>query len=133
MDAVHFFEALRLAVYAPENKALYLLAVICGLMVLDFITGTVAAWVNPTIAFKSRIGINGILRKMCSILVLIACIPVAPLIPADAGVTALIVLYLGYMLMEFSSILENLAKMGVDIKFFSAFVERLKGKEDKHE
>lgn len=130
MDAEHFFEFLKVLLYVPENKVIYLLAVICALMVIDFITGTVAAWINPKIKFLSHAGINGILRKLCSILVLLACIPVAPLIPADAGVAALIVLYAGYMILEFSSILENLGKMGVNVKLFREFASKLEAKEE---
>ena len=133
MDAVFLFESLKALLYAPENKAIYLLMVICVLMVIDFITGTVAAWINPKIKFLSHAGINGILRKLCSILVLLACIPVAPLIPADAGVAALIVLYAGYMILEFSSILENLGKMGVNVKLFQDFAKKLEAGEEKNE
>ena len=99
-------------------------------MIIDFITGSLAAWRNPKIAFRSQEGINGILRKLCSIIVLVACIPIAPLVPADAGVAALIVLYIGYLIMEFKSILENLGKMGVEISPLNDFLEKISGKKN---
>lgn len=107
----------------PEGKALYILAVICALMVLDYITGTAAAWYTGTLA--SGRGISGILRKLCSMLVLVACIPIAPLVPAEAGTAALIVLYAGYMLCEARSVLENLGKLGISISPLSDFLDAL--------
>lgn len=137
--ALHLFDMLRAATETPEGKVIYLLTIICVLMIIDFITGSLAAWRNPSIAFRSQEGINGILRKLCSIIVLVACIPIAPLVPADAGVAALIVLYVGYLLMEFKSILENLAKMGVEIMPLSEFIDKVEkhnnkeGKDDNNE
>lgn len=116
----------------PEGRVLYILAIICALMVLDYITGTVAAWYTGTLA--SGRGIYGILRKLCSILVLVACIPIAPLVPADAGTAALIVLYAGYLLCEARSVLENLRRLGVSVSPLSDFLDALSptGKSDKN-
>ena len=94
-------------------------------MVVDFLTGSLAAWRAPDVQFSSQQGINGILRKLASILVLCCCIPIAPLVPAKAGTWALIVLYLGYLVMEFRSILENLAKLGVPLGPLKRFAEYL--------
>ena len=134
--AVHIFDILRAATETPEGKVIYILAIICVLMIIDFITGSLAAWRNPSNAFRSQEGINGILRKLCSIIVLVACIPIAPLVPADAGVAALIVLYVGYLIMEFKSILENLGKLGVEISPLAEFIDMVtcnnkEGKDDK--
>ena len=132
--ALHIFQALYGATETPEGKVIYILAIICVLMIIDFVTGSVAAWRNPSISFQSQEGINGILRKLCSIIVLVACIPIAPLVPADAGVAALIVLYVGYLIMEFKSILENLAKLGVEITPLEGFLDKIEhnneGKDD---
>ena len=94
-------------------------------MIVDFLTGTVAAWRNPDIKFRSQEGINGILRKLVSMIVLVACIPVSALVPVEMGVAALFVLYVGYMLMEFKSILENLSKLGVVTSPLENFVHRI--------
>ena len=131
--ALHIFQALRAAIETPEGKVIYILTIICVLMIIDFMTGSIAAWRNPAIKFRSQEGINGILRKLCSIIVLVACIPIAPLVPADAGVAALIVLYVGYLIMEFKSILENLGKLGVEISPLAEFLDKIEhhDKEDK--
>lgn len=133
--AIHIFDILREATETPEGKVIYILAIICVLMIIDFITGSVAAWRNPSIDFRSQEGINGILRKLCSIIVLVACIPISPLVPADAGVAALIVLYVGYLIMEFKSILENLGKLGVEITPLEGFLDKVgnnkEGKDDQ--
>lgn len=128
--ALHIFQVMRAATETPEGKVIYIMTIICVLMIVDFITGSLAAWRNPKIAFRSQEGINGILRKLCSIIVLVACIPIAPLVPADAGVAALIVLYIGYLIMEFKSILENLGKMGVEISPLNDFLEKISGKKN---
>lgn len=123
--ALIIFDFLRHSTNTMEGKALYILAVVCVLMIIDFLTGSLAAWRSPKIKFCSQEGINGILRKVCSIIVLVACIPIAVLIPAGAGLAALIVLYVGYMIMEFASIIENLEKLGVPVAPLSTFFRKI--------
>ena len=123
--AIFLFDYLHHMAESPEGKVIYILSVICLLMIVDFLTGTVAAWRNPDIKFRSQEGINGILRKLVSMIVLVACIPVSALVPVDMGVAALFVLYVGYMLMEFKSILENLSKLGVVTSPLENFVHRI--------
>ncbi len=128
--AAWLFDTLERASSTPESRVLYILAVLCVLMVVDFLTGSLAAWRAPDVQFSSQQGINGILRKLASILVLCCCIPIAPLVPAKAGTWALIVLYLGYLVMEFRSILENLAKLGVPLGPLKRFAEYLHDRAD---
>lgn len=123
--ALIIFDFLRRSTDTMEGKALYILSIVCILMIVDFLTGSLAAWRNPAIKFRSQEGINGILRKVCSIIVLVACIPIAVLIPTGAGVAALIVLYVGYMVMEFASIIENLEKLGVPVAPLSTFFRKI--------
>lgn len=123
--AIFLFEYLHNMAESPEGKVIYILSIICLLMIVDFLTGTVAAWRNPDIKFRSQEGINGILRKLVSMIVLVACIPVSALVPVEMGVAALFVLYVGYMLMEFKSILENLSKLGVVTSPLENFVHRI--------
>lgn len=124
--AVMMFDWLHHAVATNEGKVLYILALICVAMIVDFLVGSLAAWRNPEIKFTSQKGIDGILRKLASILVLVVCIPVSALIPAEAGVIALIVLYLGYLVMELASIVENLDNLGVPVAPLRAFIENVK-------
>lgn len=106
------FSALEQAVSTSEGKALYILVLICIAMILDFLLGSFAAWRDPQVKFTSQRGIDGILRKLASILVLVCCIPVSALVPAEAGLAALIVLYLGYLFYELASVIENLERLG---------------------
>ena len=102
-----------------EGKVLYILALICIAMIVDFLVGSLAAWRSPDERFASQRGINGILRK----LVLVCCMPVSALIPADAGLMALCVLYVGYLMMELASIVENLDRLGVNVGPLKRFIE----------
>lgn len=75
------FSALEQAVSTSEGKALYILVLICIAMILDFLLGSFAAWRDPQVKFTSQRDIDGILRKLASILVLVCCIPVSPSFP----------------------------------------------------
>lgn len=115
-----------------DSSILYMLAMICGAMIVDFLMGTIAAKVNPEIDFISKKGIDGILRKIASVMLLIYFIPLAPLVPNGAGVAFLYVLYLGYLLNELNSILENYKKMGYETELFTKFLSFFR-KDDSEE
>ena len=99
-----------------------------GAMILDFASGTLAAWVNPDIEFKSKMGINGIIRKIASIVLLVFFIPVSALIPAEIGAATLYTLYLGYLGMEVRSVFENYKKFGFETGPLQTIVNPLLGK-----
>ena len=120
------FSALEQAVSTSEGKALYILVLICIAMILDFLLGSFAAWRDPQVKFTSQRGIDGILRKLASILVLVCCIPVSALVPADAGLAALIVLYLGYLFYELASVIENLERLGAPVSGLKRFIENVR-------
>lgn len=122
---VRVFAWLNQCVATLEGKVLYILALICVAMIVDFLVGSLAAWRNPAVRFASQRGIDGILRKLASILVLVGCIPVSALIPADAGLVALAVLYVGYLMMELASIVENLDHLGVHVGPLKRFIEHV--------
>ncbi|WP_438720469.1 phage holin family protein [Enterococcus sp. AZ103] len=109
-----------------DFKAVYVLMLICIAMIIDFLSGTIAAKINPDIEFKSKVGINGILRKVASVVLLIYFIPLAPLVPGGAGVGLIYVLYIGYLCMEIKSIFENYQKMGNDTSLFERFMDNFK-------
>ncbi len=125
------FDYLERFIIDADHKAIYVLALICGAMVIDFLSGSLAAKINPEIEFSSKLGINGILRKVASIVLLLFFIPLAPLIPAGVGVGLVYVLYVGYLLMELKSILENYKKMGVATELFENFIKNIKSKDDE--
>lgn len=113
---------------SQDGQILYILGLIAIAMIIDFFTGTIAAKINPSIDFVSKKGINGILRKLCSMIVMIFFVPLSILLPNDTGIALLYVTYLGYLLFEITSVLENLKKMGMDVDLFKRFVEQLKKK-----
>lgn len=118
--------ALRGFVDTQDKLIVFTLTLIMGAMVIDFLTGTLAAKINPKIEFKSKEGINGILRKIYSIVLLAFCIPLSVLLPEGIGLGTLQVLYMGYLFFEMKSILENFEKLGIDTALFKEFFEALK-------
>lgn len=118
-------EFLRELIGTQDTKILFVLGLIAAAMIIDFLTGTVAAKINKDIIFESQKGINGILRKICSMIVMIFFIPVSILLPEGIRVGLVYVLYLGYLVMELKSILENLKKMGIDTSLFNNFVSEV--------
>ncbi|MGM0173881.1 phage holin family protein [Enterococcus sp. DIV0800] len=106
-----------------EPNVLFVLALISLAMLLDLITGLIAA--RLTKQLSSKIGINGILRKIASILLLLFFLPVASLIPMNAGNVLLYAFYLSFLFMEIHSIFENYEKMGIATDLFRDFLQRL--------
>lgn len=118
-----------------NSQVLYLLSLIVVAMIVDFLMGYLAAWINKQIV--SQKGVNGILRKVASITLLVLAVPVAPVIPNGVGTAALYVLYFGYLVMELSSIVENYRKLGLSreasllVKFFGMLNTKDGKKEDE--
>ena len=88
-----------------EQKIIYLLSLLSVAMIIDFISGVYAAKLHKEITSKR--GINGIIRKVASMILLVFFLPVSLIIPGQTGIALLSVLYLGYLFMEIQSILEN--------------------------
>ena len=129
---MNLFEWLRHFMETEDGKILFILTLIVTAMIIDFLTGTIAAKVNSNITFNSKAGINGILRKLASISIMVFFIPLSVLIPAGAGVALVYTLYIVYLVMELKSISENLGKMGVDIETLKDIIDLLsKNKGDK--
>ena len=124
-------EFLRNLLQTEDTKILFILALIAISMILDFATGTIAAKINNNIKFESQKGINGILRKICSMIVMIFFIPLSVLVPEGIGITLVYVLYLGYLVMEVTSVLENLKKMGIDTSLFTNFLKNIEKSKNK--
>ena len=73
MEAFEWSHSLRDIVNTQDKLIVFTLALIMVAMVIDFLTGTLAARVNPNIDFKSKEGINGILRKASAFRFLSCC------------------------------------------------------------
>lgn len=115
-----------------EGKIVYLLGLIAIAMIIDFISGCVCAKITGK--FLSKTGINGILKKMVSMMVLILFAMMSYLLPEGVGFSLTAVLYAGYLMMEIQSILENMEKLGINTDCFKRtgkiYEDRLKGEED---
>lgn len=127
------FDYFRHFLETEDNAVLFILFLICAAMILDFLTGTVAAKVNPDIEFKSKMGINGILRKIVSVFLLIFFIPMSVIVPGGAGTALLYTLYIGYLMMELKSILENYQKLGGTTDLFQRFLDSFKTSNNNEE
>lgn len=130
---MYMFDYFRHFLETEDNKILFILFLICVAMILDFLTGTIAAKVNPEIEFRSKVGINGILRKIVSVFLLIFFIPMSVIVPGGAGTALLYTLYLGYLLMEVKSLLENYQKLGGTTDLFQRFLDSFKSENKNKE
>lgn len=119
MNMVKFFNNFLIT---EDGKMMFMLCLIASTMIIDFVTGCIAAKIQNS--FKSKEGINGILRKLCSMLLLIIFIPFSIIIPNNIGIALVYVLYVGYEVMELKSIVENIKKMGGDTELFTEFLNK---------
>ncbi|HFI0054713.1 TPA: phage holin family protein [Streptococcus suis] len=125
------FDTLHNLIESDEGLVFYILGIIAVMEIIDFLSGTFAAIINPNIEYKSKVGINGLMRKIVGLLLLIILIPMSVLLPEQAGVAFLYTIYIGYMIMIFKSLLENYGKMKGDTSIFenvTAAFEKLIGK-----
>ena len=104
--------------------------------IIDFLTGTIAAIANPDIEYKSKIGINGLLRKILGVLLLMILIPMSVLLPEKSGFAFLYSIYLGYIVFTFQSLVENYRKLKGNVTLFQpilkAFQRLLEKDDDKN-
>lgn len=130
---IQIFTFLRTLIATEDGLILFLLALIIIMEIIDFFSGTFAAIINPGIEYKSKIGINGLLRKMQGIVLLTVLIPMSVLLPENTGVAFLYTIYIGYVILTFKSLVENYGKAKGDTSIFDnvtkAF-ERLIGKKE---
>lgn len=119
------FEFLRGIVGTEDGKVIFMLGLITIMEIVDFATGTFAAIFNPTIEYKSKIGINGLLRKIIGISLLVLLIPMSVLLPENTGVGFLYAIYIGYIMSTFKSLVENYGKAKGDSSIFANVVTTL--------
>ena len=133
---IEFFNFLRSFVQTEDGLVLYALTLIVSMEIIDFLTGTIAAIVNPDIEYKSKIGINGLLRKILGVLLLMILIPMSVLLPEKSGFAFLYSIYLGYIVFTFQSLIENYRKLKGNVTLFQpilkAFQRLLEKDEDKN-
>lgn len=113
------------------GKMVVWLGFIILLMFIDIMTGFIQAYVNRNL--KSRAMSVGLLKKAGLFLVLLGIVPLALLMPEIIGTSVIIGVYVIEIVNELLSVMENLHKMGINIKIFNPIMQRLNGKDDKHE
>ncbi|MGE7020403.1 phage holin family protein [Solibacillus cecembensis] len=119
-------EYLQQFLESDSTKLIYILALILSANMIDFTIGWLNAKFNPKVKFSSAKAIFGIARKLILFIVLVYAIPVALLMPEPLGVSALYVLYGGYLFSEINSILNHF-KLTDDDKSMDPFIEFFKG------
>lgn len=130
---IEFFNFFRSVVQTEDGLVLYALTLIVSMEIIDFLTGTIAAIANPDIEYKSKIGINGLLRKILGVLLLMILIPMSVLLPEKSGFAFLYSIYIGYIVFTFQSLIENYRKLKGNVTLFQPILkafQRLIEKDD---
>lgn len=119
------FEFLRELIVTEDGLVLFLLGLIVTMEIVDFLSGTFAAMINPDIDYRSKIGINGLIRKIMGIILLTVLIPMSVLLPEQTGVAFLYTIYVGYLILTFKSLVENYGKAKGDTSIFENVIGAL--------
>lgn len=125
MGEVGMFDYLRSITQSEDGLILFLLGLIIILEIVDFASGTFAAIINPEIDYKSKIGINGLLRKIQGVILLTVLVPMSVLLPEQTGVAFLYTIYIGYLILTFKSLVENYGKAKGDTTIFENVAKTL--------
>lgn len=112
-----------------DTALLYILIVIMVMSMLDLLMGWVNAKFNKEIEFVSSVALLGIIKKIVYFTLLVAFIPVALLLPDTVGISALHVMYIGYLFSEINSVLSHLKLTddGKRTEVFADFVKKMMG------
>ena len=119
------FDFLRELIATEDGLVLFLLGLIVTMEIVDFLSGTFAAMINPDIDYRSKIGINGLIRKIMGIILLTVLIPMSVLLPEQTGVAFLYTIYVGYLILTFKSLVENYGKAKGDTSIFANVIVAL--------
>lgn len=115
-----------------DTKLIYILAIILIANILDFLLGWINAKFNKEIDFSSNVALFGIAKKIFYFSLLVLFVPIALLVPEPIGISALYVLYIGYLLTELQSVLSHLKLADDDDKqneTFLDFIQKILGGE----
>lgn len=121
-----------------DNIDLYLMVLLSIVMVanvIDWSFGWINAKFNKKVTFVSGKALYGIIKKMMYFIVLILFgITALAIVPHNIAISAISILYIGYLASEFNSILShlNLTEDGKKGELFKHFIDRiLKGENVK--
>jgi len=70
-----------------------------------------------------KIGINGLLRKILGVFLLMILIPMSVLLPEKTGFAFLYSIYLGYIAFTFQSLIENYRKLKGNVTLFQPILK----------
>ena len=125
--------ALAGLLYYFNIMAIPVIVLVC-IMLIDYVTGLISAWVNAELSSKK--GIIGIVKKICYLFAIAAAMGIDWLIYSgmtQIGIQLDYTIFFGVLVTiwliinEIISILENLAKIGVPLpKFLVNVIKRLK-------
>ena len=88
------------------------LEALCVLMVIDYVTGMLAAYISPALKLNSARGLNGICKKILILLLVVLAHELERASGAPAVQSVVVWFFIGN---EGLSIIENAAKAGVPI------------------
>lgn len=115
-----------------DTKIIYILALILIANVIDFLMGWFKAKFDPEVKFASNRAVFGIARKIVLYILLVIFIPFSLLLPDTIGLSALYVLYLGYLTTELLSILNHVGYDTDDkTDMFYHFLNRVFGNDER--
>lgn len=128
------FSAMFSALLCYLNIMATPVTVLVAVMMVDYVTGMVAAWERAELSSKK--GFHGIIKKICYLFAIAAAMGVDWLIYSgmgQIGITLNYTVFFGILVTiwliinEIISILENLARIGVPLpKFLMTIVKKLK-------
>ena len=126
-----FIAALAAAVWSYARTILVPLVILISVMVVDYVSGVAAAWVNHELS--SRVGLVGIIKKLSYLALVVAGCSVdylVSLLGTQLGGTEISIKAIGLVVVcwliinELISILENVARQGGPVPPFLASILR---------
>lgn len=120
LQNMHYVESLQQLVQNDDSKIIVFIIGTLFAIVIDMATGWSKSIVTKTPS--SDIGTRGLLKHL-SLFTLILVLSVFAIFLGSYGLLAWYALVIYYWILQFQSILENLAAMGVDIKGFNTFIQ----------
>ena len=126
-----FIAALAAAVWSYARTILVPLVILISVMVVDYVSGVAAAWVNHELS--SRVGLVGIIKKLSYLALVVAGCSVdylVSLLGTQLGGTEISIKAIGLVVVcwliinELISILENVARQGGPVPPFLAAILR---------
>lgn len=124
----NFFIWMKEASDTEQEIIIFMLGFIVCLMMLDLFTGILAGLISKERKFKSKTGINGLLRTIATLTSLMFILPLSVLIPGEnLGIWFVKSTYFAYIIFEWKSIIENLSDMKANVEPLKQLLKGVKG------